>query len=935
MKKRSNIREIFGIFGVVTIVLAGFASIASVSLSVGEGGNQKELILEDLAENLNPKVDPLLEQQIKDTPSGEVAVIIELKEQQKEPFNVKSAETLALESQKSLTMSLEEIGAKNIKQHWIINAVSARVPVEEIGDIATRPDVKKVWLDKEIRLIEPLSIPLDLTNYSDHSLDYTVSEDDNMIVNTLSNNSEDSLSRTIEVINNTNYTSSWVDEVTTSGYSRRLYLRPDLIGDDHYLSEYPETSYWYIVTLDTNGANDTWGNYRLEGDISGASYSYWIYFASASSTTFKIEIIISGTTVATFPNLVVPYDPYYKPFSIEITGLDPITSSGDEVILKITKISGGTGGILFGTGAYSNIIIPGIEDYADDIINVPQMWDQGYDGNGVIISILDSGIDDTHPDLEGKVVAEHDFTDDGTTDDLYGHGTHCAGIAAGKHNATTKVTGVAPGAFLVSAKVLSGESGTGFTSWAIAATEWSVEQPFNWSKDQGAKILSMSFGGWQEDGTARDPLSMAVTNAINAGHIVVIAAGNEGPGENTIRSPAVVDGAIVVGASDSADKIVNFSSRGPTGDGRCGVDVVAPGDQIIAPNALWESEVDYVVMDGTSMSCPHVAGAAALLLQANPSLTPREVEGALKNGADDRGYDVWEQGAGRLDVKDAYDALTKGILIDSQWFVGRVRSGSYTKKFTVINNNVSEKTISITHSTGDAGNWITLSTSSLPVPAEGSATFDATMIVPKDAIGAYKGSIRVNDGMEDVDIIIPVSVNVICDTIKTEHVTGTIDEDYYYDTIKSEFPFGGDWVYYTLSVPSTTNLNLSLDWTNTQNDLDLILFNPNGTLKNVSGDNKPELITVENPSAGYWTVAINAWELKTAQETYTLDIELGHGSKGDFDGDGDVDFDDFVEFAGAYGTSEGYPTYDASADFDDDGDVDFDDFVEFAGVYTG
>jgi subtilisin family serine protease len=489
-----------------------------------------------------------------------------------------------------------------------------------------------------------------------------------------------------------------------------------------------------------------------------------------------------------------------------------------------------------------------IADYGDDIINAPLVWDQGYDGSDVKISILDTGIDGTHPDLVGKVIAEEDFTDDGTTDDLQGHGTHCAGIAAGTYNTMTNVTGVAPGATLINAKVLN-ETGYGNTSWILSGIEWSI--------DRNADIMSMSFGDWQRDGTGRDLEAMAVTNAVNAGYVVVIAAGNEGPGESTIGSPAVAYGAIAVAASDSNDAIVDFSSRGPTGDGRVGIDVAAPGYKIIAPNAFWEGNVDYVLKSGTSMSCPHVAGAAALLLQADPGLTPEEVERALKNGADnlaDAGYDVREQGAGRLDVKDACNALTKGILVDSQWIVGKVRPGSYTKTFTVINNNFSEKIVSIARSTGDAGDWITLP-ANLTVPAGGTASFDAVMDLPGDAMGAYEGSIRVDDGIEG--IIIPVSVNVVWNDANIGCITGSVDEDC------GEYLYCGDWVYYTLDVPVTTNLNLRLDWTNLNNDLDLWLFNPDGTLTNTSFYDKPEMITVDNPLAGYWTVAINAWELRT------------------------------------------------------------------------
>ena len=1087
MGNKSGIWELCMVFGVVVIVLAGFISAVSAS------DDQKHAIAWSQSEGSYTKIDSLLVQKMEETPDSKIAVIIVMKEQQKAPFNVHEAKSLTISSQKSLTASLENIQARDMRKLWIVNAVAATVPAQSIDEIAARPDVNKVWLDKQIKRIETTS---------------AVSgqgQDGNMVANPLSDDSGYSLDRLI------NYApTSPVDEIAASGYTTtRLYLRPDLTGPpyDDYLSEAPETSGEYAIEqISDDGDYLTWGNYILEEDVNGTVYSYGIYFASESSTTFEVEIIVNGTTVATFSPLTVPQDPHYLPFSEEITGMDPTTSGGDEVVLKVTKISGGTGAVLFGTGAYSHITMPSIDiaDYGDDAINAPLMWAQGYDGINVNISILDTGIDDTHPDLVGKVIAEGDFTDDGTTDDLHGHGTHCAGIAAGNYNICTDVTGVAPGATLINAKVLN-ETGYGNTSWILSGIQMSI--------DHNVDIMSMSLGDWQKDGTGRDLESMAVTNAVKAGYVVVIAAGNSGPGESTIGSPAVAYDAIVVAASDSNDAIVGFSSRGPAGDGRVGIDVAAPGYEIIAPNAFWESNVDYVLKSGTSMSCPHVAGAAALLLQADSSLTPEEVERALKNGADvidgDKadqsrivyyafdvddidsndtqqeliensenwlrvaemptgsvlviddenylgsdddqsadifrsvfeaigynvtveesdetsyttwgnydivvwscgddpapihsseykemlvnyvtdcghlllesgyiaswikqhgaqtidcelrekvlhatadwvysdvgdltcstqhpiattpnalpktinfsptnpgdgsgdadavrilpdavgiynwssvaykgspisesvasishsliayndtdgtgpGYDVREQGAGRLDVNDAYDALTNGILVDPQWFVGAVRSGSYTKTFTVMNNDVSGKIVNITGSTGDAGNWITLP-APVTVPAGGTANFDAILNIPGDAVGAYKGSIRVNDGIED--ILIPVSVNVIWGTTKTGLLTGSVDEDN-----GGYFP-GGDWVYYTLEVPHTTDLNISLSWTDANNDLDLCLFNSSGDFIGLSATlEMPESIPINSPEAGNWTVAINAYTLETAQETYTLEI---------------------------------------------------------------
>jgi len=649
------------------ILLLFFVTAASASFSSDNDKIGIEQILSnDLAKDMSIKVDPFLAVEMREKPDEKIPVLIELKVQQKAPFDASKAKSLSIESQSALAASLESIQAENVEQHWIVNVISAKVAVQNIDDIAARPDVKKVWLDREIKLIEPVSA------------------------------------------------------------------------------------------------------------------------LSAS-------------------------------------------------------------------------------DYGDEQIGAPQVWDIGYNGTEIKIAILDTGIDDTHPDLdEGKVVAENDFTDDGTTDDLDGHGTHCAGIAAGERNTSTDMSGVAPGASLINAKVLN-QSGSGYTSWIISGIEWSM--------DQNADILSMSLGGLQQDGTGRDPESMAVTNAVNAGYVVVIAAGNEGPGEGTIGSPAVAYGAIAVAASNNTDGIADLSSRGPTGDGRVGIDLAAPGVNINSTNARWEIGDDYTVESGTSMATPHVAGAAALLLEAYPDLTPEEVGGALMNAADDIGYEILEQGAGRLNVTVAYLALTNVTLVkDPQWSVGRVHQENLTKTFTVYNNNDTGITVNITSSSGDAGDWITLSTPTLSVSANDANTFYAMMNVTTTVPGAYSGSITVNHGWNNITI--PVSVNVMqmVNSATIYYIEGSVDKDFVYDT--SSLNYGGDYVYYTFDVQTgITNLNLSLNWTDSSNDLDLLLFNPNGDLTGESTTlDIPEVISVDNPSTGNWTVVIQAYELATIPESYNLTI---------------------------------------------------------------
>jgi parallel beta-helix repeat protein len=185
--------------------------------------------------------------------------------------------------------------------------------------------------------------------------------------------------RIIEVNTISCISSSSADGVATSGISK-LYII------NHHLSEYPPSSRLIEGKrfIYDNGDYWTWGNYSLKGDISGTSYSYRLWLGSDSSTTFKIEIIINGATVATFPLLTVPYDPYYQPFSGNVTGLDPTTSSGDEVILKITKISGGAGSILyFGSAASSYITIPPLA--TQPIQSIQSMIDAAKPGDTIII----------------------------------------------------------------------------------------------------------------------------------------------------------------------------------------------------------------------------------------------------------------------------------------------------------------------------------------------------------------------------------------------------------------------------------------------------------------------------------------------------------------------------------------------------------------------
>ncbi|MBT9142763.1 MAG: Subtilisin DY [Dehalococcoidia bacterium] len=445
--------------------------------------------------------------------------------------------------------------------------------------------------------------------------------------------------------------------------------------------------------------------------------------------------------------------------------------------------------------------------------------------------------------------------------DAHGHGTHVGGIAAGAHNpdaivpvgwpevpTATPVYGVAPEASLLNAKVFTRGAWTR-TSWLIASVEWSVVQE--------ADILNLSLGArWQADGTGRQPLELALTAAVKAGSIVVNSAGNSGPGEATIGSPALAHGIITVAASYVCQGIIFFSSRGPGGDGRFALDLAAPGVFVVAPVPLHRHILGYAFWHGTSMSAPHVAGAAALLLQAHPGLTPAEVERALKNSADDLLVSLLKQGAGRLDVADAHDAILGGSLMNHEWSVERVLPGVHMEIFTVINKGTAEVTLDITVAGMTniqgfpVGDWVT-APATVTVPAGGTATFEATMTVPLDAVGIYVGGITLTTLASPTHIIVPVSVMVMQPLVAPftlAEATGTVDETW-------------DWVFYTLEVgPGITSLTVELDWTDQDNVLALLIFNPVGELV-VWEWGPPAEYEIALPASGKWTVAIVAWHL--------------------------------------------------------------------------
>lgn len=231
-----------------------------------------------------------------------------------------------------------------------------------------------------------------------------------------------------------------------------------------------------------------------------------------------------------------------------------------------------------------------------------------YDGNGtgVKVYILDTGINYSHVDFGGRAVPGFsDFADNGS--DGNGHGTHVAGTVGGN------TWGVAKGVTLVSVKVL-GATGSGTWAGVLAGIDWVTK-----NKGSQPAVINMSLGGG-----ASSTIDTAVQNAVNAGVTVVVAAGNDNANACNY-SPARAVNAITVGSTTNSDARSSFSNFGTC------VDLFAPGSSI---TSAWHTGTTVInTISGTSMAAPHVAGVAALYLGANPTMTPAQVDYAIKTDA--------------------------------------------------------------------------------------------------------------------------------------------------------------------------------------------------------------------------------------------------------------------------------------------------------------
>jgi subtilisin family serine protease len=376
-------------------------------------------------------------------------------------------------------------------------------------------------------------------------------------------------------------------------------------------------------------------------------------------------------------------------------------------------------------------------------IGAPAAWARDLTGAGVTVAVLDTGIDADHPDFAGRLGPTKDFSGKGNVDDGNGHGTHVASTVAGSGAASDgKYKGVAPGATIAVGKVLD-DSGDSTADTVIAGMQWAATEA-------KAKIVNMSLGGRPTDGS--DPVS-DVLNTLSReyGTLFVVAAGNDGVDEG-VSSPAVADEALAVGSVSKSDVLSGFSNRGPRlVDGAVKPDIAAPGEAIVAarPSGVpprGEPVGDaYQRLDGTSMATPHVAGAAALLAQRHPGWKGDALKAALMSTAtevpDAGPYAV---GTGRVDADRATRqavTATGSVSAYLRWpnLPSPNQGAREEKVVTWRNTGPAGVTLALDVNLTELGGLVSLSASSVTVPAGGTASVRLTVAARADAHGTYSG----------------------------------------------------------------------------------------------------------------------------------------------------------------------------------------------------
>ncbi|GAC1700226.1 MAG: hypothetical protein NVS9B6_13530 [Candidatus Limnocylindrales bacterium] len=361
-----------------------------------------------------------------------------------------------------------------------------------------------------------------------------------------------------------------------------------------------------------------------------------------------------------------------------LTGKQILQLANDGRVARIVKDEE----LRAGDAAVADILPVTTPFAATGAVNAPAAWAAGLTGAGIGVAILDSGVA-AHPDLAGRVIASVDLTSASSfvsptpLGDPGGHGTHVAGLIAGSGSSSAGLYGgIAPGADIISVRVIDATGSTQLST-VLHGLQWILA----YRSTYHIRVANLSLGARARTGYQADLLASATEMLTFAGIVAVVAAGNGGDDSSTITTPGTDPFVLTVGATDDHgtvspldDTIPDWSARGPTPfDAIAKPDIVAPGRRIVALRAAG-STLDllypdrrvtapgaatpaYFTLSGTSMSSAIVSGAVALLLQARPGLTPREVKAQLRGTAHSfANVSPSAQGAGLIDAFAAASA---------------------------------------------------------------------------------------------------------------------------------------------------------------------------------------------------------------------------------------------------------------------------------------
>jgi subtilisin family serine protease len=425
----------------------------------------------------------------------------------------------------------------------------------------------------------------------------------------------------------------------------------------------------------------------------------------------------SATTAASAPRITHTFSRVYAGASVVISPDD---------LAAVTALS-------YVAGVYLDRAVHADSAESDSKIGADQVWAQfGTRGKGIVVAVIDTGIDYNHPALGGgfgpsfRVIGGHDFVnDDDDPMDDFGHGTHVAGIIGGNGGG---VLGVAPEVSFLAYKVLDA-SGDGLDSTILAGIERAADPNGDGNPADHADVANMSLGGV---GTPDSPISKAVDTASAAGVVFCVAAGNSGA-FYTISSPANAPSAIAVGATDLNDNIASFSSEGPV-DGTFAIkpEVVAPGVNIVSAKAGGGTLIE----SGTSMATPHVAGVAALIRSLHHDWSVSDIKAAIVETADILGNDVMTEGGGRVDALSA--ALDDLVATPSTLSLGLDDSVqatvSITRQVSLSNRSSHTQSLALNMTGSRTGVSATVDTASLSLAAGETKSVSVTVVVNNDQV---------------------------------------------------------------------------------------------------------------------------------------------------------------------------------------------------------